>query len=157
LLKRTSGNLSADFSNHIMADEAEAPAAAPAPAPAPAPAAAAAAKPAAAPAASKTNFTCTQFAVVVCRHPNGKFLAVKKPGKGWWMPGGFVETSENFFRAAHSKTLMETGLSIKLEGILRVEYTPTSETHVRLRIVFLASPNDPNAEIKPQVNSPNPY
>ena len=73
---------------------------------------------------AKTTFSATQFALVVCRHPDGRFLAVKKTGKGWWMPGGFVEAKENFFRTAHSKTMEEAGIQIKLEGILRIEYTP---------------------------------
>eukprot|EP00299_Pterocystis_sp_00344_P004671 c15943_g1_i1.p1 GENE.c15943_g1_i1~~c15943_g1_i1.p1 ORF type:complete len:185 (+),score=40.40 c15943_g1_i1:1-555(+) len=110
----------------------------------------ASAAPAASSAASRNTFSATQFAVVVCRHPNGKFLAVKKRGKGWWMPGGFVEVKENFFKTAHAKTAAEAGIKIKLEGILRVEYTPLSDNQFRMRLVFYATPVDVDAVPKPE-------
>jgi 8-oxo-dGTP pyrophosphatase MutT (NUDIX family) len=88
------------------------------------------------------------FALVVCQHPEtGKFLLVRETqGRGWWLPGGHVETGEThvfsflslvlscsdlrfcffprFQEAAVRETQEEAGVAIKLEGILRFEFTP---------------------------------
>merc|ERR1712110_848140 len=90
-----------------------------------------------------TAFSATQFAIVVCRDEStGKFLAVKKKGKGWWMPGGYVDAKENFFSSAMKHAKRDCGVNIKPQGILRVEYTPTGPSTIRMRLVLLASPAD---------------
>ena len=37
----------------------------------------------------------TAFALVVLRHPDGRFCLVRETeGRGWWLPGGGVEARE---------------------------------------------------------------
>lgn len=82
------------------------------------------------------------FALVVVRKGD-RFLAVheKKHGQLWYLPAGRVEPGETFFQAALRETLEETGVPVVLEGILRVEHTP-SPNGARIRVVFLARPAD---------------
>ena len=66
-----------------------------------------------------------EFAVVIVRHPNGKWLAVKETrNRGWWLPAGAVDAGESFMKAAIRETKEEAGIDIELIGILRVEYSP---------------------------------
>ncbi len=55
---------------------------------------------------------------MVVQHPDGRFLAINESrGRGWWLPGGFVDPDDDFESAAHRETLEEAGIKIKLEGI----------------------------------------
>jgi len=96
---------------------------------------------------SKTNPNAPTyaFALVVCQHPNGKYLLVKEGCKqGWWLPGGRVDPGENFEEAAIRETVEEAGVDVVLEGILRIEYSPFEDGGARQRIIFFARPKDPN-------------
>lgn len=89
------------------------------------------------------------FALVVCQHPDKKFLIVKECcKKGWWLPAGRVDPGETFQQAAIRETIEEAGIKIKLEGVLRVEYSPFPDGGARARVVFFASPEDPEAPLK---------
>lgn len=78
------------------------------------------------------------FALVVVQNKNGDYLLVEECcQQGWWLPGGKVEPGESFQEAAIRETLEETGVKIKLTGILRYEYTPKSH---RQRVIFLGEP-----------------
>jgi phosphatase NudJ len=82
------------------------------------------------------------FALVVVRRGE-RFLAVheRKHGQLWYLPAGRVEPGESFVQAAHRETLEETGVPVRLTGILRVEHSP-SPAGARLRVIFLAEPED---------------
>jgi 8-oxo-dGTP pyrophosphatase MutT (NUDIX family) len=82
------------------------------------------------------------FAVVVVQRGD-QFLIVheRKHGQLWYFPAGRVEPGETFAEAAYRETLEETGIPIRVVGILRVEYSPRPTT-ARLRVVFLAEPID---------------
>lgn len=84
-----------------------------------------------------------RFALVICQHPDtGEFLMVhEKQDRGWWIPGGGVEQDETFEQAAIRETLEETGVDVKLEGILRVEFS-NEEDYARMRIIYFAVPVD---------------
>lgn len=57
-------------------------------------------------------------------HRNGKVLLLKRgiaPAKGkWTFPAGFVELGETIPKAALRETLEETGLKVKLTGLVGV-------------------------------------
>jgi 8-oxo-dGTP pyrophosphatase MutT (NUDIX family) len=82
------------------------------------------------------------FALVVVRRGD-QFLVVRerKHGQLWYLPAGRVEAGETFAEAAHRETLEESGVPIVLEGILKVQHTP-SANGARLRLLLLARPAD---------------
>jgi phosphatase NudJ len=82
------------------------------------------------------------FAVVVVRRGD-QFLLVheRKHGQLWYFPAGRVEPGETLVAAAERETLEETGVPVRVEGILRVEHSP-GPTYTRVRVVFVAAPVD---------------
>jgi ADP-ribose pyrophosphatase YjhB (NUDIX family) len=80
------------------------------------------------------------FTLVVVRRGDS-FLVVheRKHGGGWYLPAGRVEPGETLEAAARRETLEESGVEIELDGILRVEHTP-SHDHTRVRVFYLAHP-----------------
>ena len=82
------------------------------------------------------------FGLVVVRDGD-RFLAVReaKHGQLWYLPAGRVEEGETLAEAAHRETMEESGVPIVLEGVLKVQHTP-SEGGSRLRVIYLARPAD---------------
>ncbi|MGK3996655.1 NUDIX domain-containing protein [Sorangium sp. So ce1024] len=80
------------------------------------------------------------FAVVLVRLGD-RFLLVheRKHDQLWYLPAGRVEPGETFEEAARRETLEETGVPVELQGILRIEHTPSS-LQARLRVIFVARP-----------------
>lgn len=85
------------------------------------------------------------FSVVVVRKDD-QFLIVheRKHGQLWYLPAGRVEPGESFQEAALRETLEESGIKVRLVGILRVEHSPKREG-TRVRVIFLAEPVDNQA------------
>jgi phosphatase NudJ len=83
------------------------------------------------------------FALVVVRLQH-RFLLVheRKHGQKWYLPAGRVEPGESLVEAARRETLEESGIPVVIEGILRIEHTPFSEGMARLRVIFVARPED---------------
>ena len=81
------------------------------------------------------------FAVVVVRHRD-RFLLVqeRKHGQRWYLPAGRAEPGESLAEAAARETLEESGVRVRLTGVLRVEHSP-SPRRARLRAVYLAEPS----------------
>lgn len=82
------------------------------------------------------------FAMAVVRLGR-RFLVVRerKHGQGWYLPAGRVEPGEGFVEAAVRETLEESGVPIAVEGILRVEHTPSPDG-ARMRVFVVARPID---------------
>lgn len=94
------------------------------------------------------------FAAVVVSHGD-RFLLVqeRKHDNAWYLPAGRVEPGESIADAAVRETLEESGVDVRLTGILRVEHTPRSRS-ARLRVVFLAEPRgDTTTKQKPDRES----
>ena len=85
------------------------------------------------------------FALVVVRLGH-RFLLTqeRRYGATWSVPGGRVEPGETLAAAAVREVLEETGVPIKLDGVLRVEHSP-SEGSARIRVIFIGSPLDDTA------------
>ena len=85
----------------------------------------------------------TWFFVLVVVRDGDRFLAVRevKHGQLWYLPAGRVESGETLAEAAHRETMEESGVPIVLEGILKVQHTP-SMAGTRLRVIYLARPAD---------------
>jgi ADP-ribose pyrophosphatase YjhB (NUDIX family) len=83
------------------------------------------------------------FAMVVARLGR-RFLVVRerKHGQLWYLPAGRVEPGESFARAAVRETLEEAGVPVTLEGVLRVEHSPSRDGSGRMRVFFAARPSD---------------
>jgi len=81
------------------------------------------------------------FAIVVVRHGD-RFLLVqeRKHGQRWYLPAGRAEPGESLAEAAARETLEESGVKVRLTGVLRVEHSP-SPRRARLRAVYLAEPS----------------
>ena len=82
------------------------------------------------------------FALVVVRRGH-RFLLTQeqKYGGSWSIPGGRVEPGESIATAAVREVHEETGVPIRLDGVLRVEHT-LDEYGARIRVLFLGSPID---------------
>ena len=65
----------------------------------------------------------------------------RKFGRSWYLPAGRVDPGETFAAAAVRETLEEGGVRVTLEGVLRVEHSPTPED-ARMRVFFVARPDD---------------
>ncbi|HEY4221534.1 MAG TPA: NUDIX hydrolase [Myxococcota bacterium] len=78
------------------------------------------------------------FALVVVRR-GAQFLLVheRKHGQGWYLPAGRVEPGETFAEGAIRETKEEAGIDIALDGVLKVQHTP-SPSGARMRVFFLA-------------------
>src|SRR5262245_35504243 len=85
------------------------------------------------------------FALAVVRLGR-RFLLMqeKKYGESWSIPGGRVEAGESLESAAVREVMEETGIPIRLEGVLRVEHA-ASPTTSRVRVIYVASPTDDRA------------
>ncbi len=94
------------------------------------------------------------FAITIVRRDN-RFLLVQedKPGQPWYFPAGLVELGEGFPQAAVRETLEEAGVSVRLNGILKMVHTPRDDSS-RLRVVFVAEPvGDPTPKSIPDEHS----
>lgn len=94
------------------------------------------------------------FALVVVRHED-RFLLVqeRKHGQLWYLPAGRVEPGETIAAGAIRETLEETGVAVRLTGILRIEHTPR-EGGTRVRVIFAAEPAyDPTPKSAPDDES----
>src|SRR5688572_10124690 len=94
------------------------------------------------------------FSVVVVRLRD-RYLLVQEHTHGmpWYLPAGRVERLETFAEAAVRETLEESNVLVALDGVLRVEHTPTPNG-ARCRVFFLAHPMD---EESPPLSSPNEH
>lgn len=82
------------------------------------------------------------FALTVVRRGDS-FLLVQedKQGQPWYLPAGRVEPGETLKEAALRETLEETGVPVRLTGLLRLEHSPAASS-TRVRALFLAEPID---------------
>lgn len=85
------------------------------------------------------------FGLVIVRKGD-RFLAVRerKHGQGWYLPAGRIEAGESLEDGARREVLEETGVPVRLDGVLRIEHTPLPEL-ARVRVFFVASPLDDRA------------
>jgi len=82
------------------------------------------------------------FALVVVRRGH-RFLLTqeRKYASTWSIPGGRVEPGETLAEAAVREVFEETGVPIRLDGILRVEHSPGARD-ARVRVLFTGTPID---------------
>ena len=82
------------------------------------------------------------FSLVVVRRGE-RFLLVheRKHGQLWYLPAGRCEPGEDLKQAAIRETLEETGVPVRLTGILRIEHNP-QPSFTRVRVIFAGEPVD---------------
>jgi ADP-ribose pyrophosphatase YjhB (NUDIX family) len=78
---------------------------------------------------------------VVRMGPRFLLCQERKYGSTWSIPGGRVEPGEQLTEACVREVLEETAVPVRVDGILRVEHSP-SATGARVRVVFAATPLD---------------
>lgn len=83
------------------------------------------------------------FVLVVVHHAN-RFLLVQehKHEQRWYLPAGRVAPDESLIEAAQRNTIQESCIPIIPEGILRIEHTLVQKNMVRVRVIFVARPED---------------
>jgi len=98
----------------------------------------------------RQSATIKLFALLVCRREeDGKFLMVDEAGGwGWWLPGGRVDPGVTLHEAIIRKTAEETGIQVNLRGVLKVEFFPNEKRHAKFRVIFFATPQDPEERPK---------
>ncbi len=83
------------------------------------------------------------FALVVVRSGRRILLVhERKYGQTWYLPGGRVEPGETIAEGALREVLEESGVPAVLEGVLRVQHTPSEDGTARCRVFYLARPAD---------------
>ena len=85
------------------------------------------------------------FAMVVVRRGH-RFLLTQeqKYGSTWSIPGGRVEPGESIIQAAQREVLEETGVPVRIDGILRIEHAAADAT-ARVRVLLVGTPIDDTA------------
>lgn len=80
------------------------------------------------------------FSLVVVR-ARGRFLVIqeRRHAQLWYLPAGRAEPGEHLIDAAVRETLEESGVEIALDGVLRIQHTP-SVSAARVRAVFVGHP-----------------
>jgi 8-oxo-dGTP pyrophosphatase MutT (NUDIX family) len=91
----------------------------------------------------------TWFFVAVVVRNGDRFLLVqeRKHNNAWYLPAGRVEPGESLAEAAVRETLEESGVKVRLKGVIRIEHSAQSKS-ARLRVVFLAEPRGDTATKK---------
>lgn len=89
--------------------------------------------------------------VTVCIRDNDKFLIVQegvpKVYGLWNLPGGHLEEGEGLVEGALREAKEETGLDIKINGILSIQRNIKEESNI-LRLVFNAIPISEDIEFE---------
>ena len=97
---------------------------------------------------------------IIIRSPDGRVLIGKRSknaryGNKWCLPGGYIEYEESFIETAHREVLEETGLLVRIEGIVNVVSNNLDELHHTIVIVLIGDilegnqePNDDLTELK---------
>lgn len=98
---------------------------------------------------ARTPIPAQCFALAVVRWAD-RFLLVheREHGQKWYLPAGRVEKGETFQQAARRETLEESGIKVRLTGLVAVEHTPKMHGS-RFRVIFVGEPLNP-AAIKTQ-------
>jgi phosphatase NudJ len=89
---------------------------------------------------SRAGILTWSFAMVIVRLGH-RFLVVRerKHGQLWYFPAGRIEPGETVVEAAVRETLEESGVPVQIEGLLRVEHTPSADGN-RMRFFLVARP-----------------
>ena len=73
----------------------------------------------------------------------GKYVAVNETrNRGWWIPGGAVDSGESFVNGALRECREEAGIEVDIKGVLRVDHRVQGDV-VRMRVIFYAEPSTP--------------
>jgi ADP-ribose pyrophosphatase YjhB (NUDIX family) len=81
---------------------------------------------------------------IILHSPEGRILIGKRAEKArygcrWCLPGGYIEFEESFIETAHREVREETGLTIRLQGIINVVSNHLDDFHHTLVIVLLGT------------------
>jgi len=79
---------------------------------------------------------------IILHSPDGRVLIGKRAksaryGGRWCLPGGYIEVEESFIDTAHREAREETGLDIRVQGIINVVSNRLDDRHHTLVIVML--------------------
>lgn len=89
------------------------------------------------------------FVIVAVRH-DSKYLLIqeRKHGQAWYFPAGRVEPGESYVEAAERETFEESGVRVRITGLVRIEQSYTSRGQ-RVRFLFTGEPaGDPTPKAR---------
>lgn len=80
------------------------------------------------------------YALVIVRQ-GGRFLALREATheQGWYLPAGRCEAGERLDEAAARECLEETGVTVQIEGVLRIEHG-IAPHGARIRVIYVGRP-----------------
>ncbi|MBM9536082.1 nucleotide triphosphate diphosphatase NUDT15 [Desulfobulbus alkaliphilus] len=67
----------------------------------------------------------------------GKRSSTARYGNKWCLPGGYIEYEESFIETAHREVREETGLEIRIEGIVNVVSNLLDDYHHTIVIILI--------------------
>jgi len=79
---------------------------------------------------------------ILVRSHDGKIIIGKRTesaryGNKWCLPGGFIEYEESFIETAHREVREETGLEVRIKGIVNVVSNHLDDLHHTIVIVLI--------------------
>jgi len=79
---------------------------------------------------------------ILIRSSDGEILIGKRSkttryGDKWCLPGGYIEYEESFIETAHREVFEETGLTIRIRGIVNVVSNHLDDLHHTIVIVLI--------------------
>jgi len=79
---------------------------------------------------------------MLIRSQDGKILIGKRSastryGNKWCLPGGYIEYEESFIETAHREVMEETGLEVRIKGIVNVVSNHLDDLHHTIVIVLI--------------------
>lgn len=83
---------------------------------------------------------------LIAIHSKGKWCSTHET-RGWYMPAGRVDYGEGLVTGAKREAKEEAGIEVELEGVVRIDFTP-SRDYLRLRVIYKAKQKNEEEKLR---------